>query len=115
LFKYAPKDKRKDGQEVLTPVREIMNSLVTSYTFPLRRINQSVPKENLVISTSLGNNRVVLRENLSNPLTGASSLRSSPLEGPSSSKRSKLNKGGLAKDNQKLSISLESGALKASF
>ena len=113
LFKYAPKDKRLDVQKALTPVREIVNSLVTSYTFPLRRIHQSVCKENLAIKTSLGNKRVVLRENLSNPLTGASSSSGSPLGGPSSSKRSKNNKRGLAKENQKLNISLESGILKA--
>ena len=115
LFKYTPKDKRKDDQKALPPVREIVNSLVTSYAFSLRRIDQSVPKENLVIRTSLRNKRVVLRENLSNPLTGASSSSGSPPGGPSSSKRSNKNKGGLAKENQKLNISLESGVLKASF
>jgi len=107
LFKYTPKDKRKDDQKALTPVREIVNSLVTSYTFPLRRIDQSVPKENLVIRTSLNNKRVVLRESLSNPLTGASSSSGSPPGGPSSSKRSTKNKRGLAKENQKLNISLD--------
>jgi len=96
-------------------VREIVNSLVTSYAFPLRRIDQSVPKENPVIRTSLGDKRVVLRENLSNPLTGASTSSGSSPGGPSSSKRSKKNRRGLAKENQKLNISLESGVLKASF
>jgi len=115
LLKYTPKDRRKDGQKALPPVREIVNSLVTSYAFSLRRIDQSVPKENLVIRTSLRNKRVLLRENPSNPLTGASSSSGSPLGGPSSSKRSKKNKRGLAKENQKINISLESGVLMASF
>jgi len=57
----------------------------------------------------------MLRENLSNPLTGASSLSGSPPGGPSSSKRSKKNKRGLAKENRKLNTSLKSGVLKASF
>ena len=92
-----------------------MNSLVTSYTFPLRRIDQSIPKENLVIRTSLGNKRVVLRENLSKPLIGASSSSGSSPGGPSSSKWSKKNKRGLAKENQKLNISFKSGVLKASL
>ena len=58
LFKYTPKVKRKPNQKALIPVKEIVNTLVTSYTFPLRRID---PKENLVIRTSLENKRVVLR------------------------------------------------------
>jgi len=40
LFKCTPKDKRKVGKRALTPVRKIVNSLVASYTFPLRRIDQ---------------------------------------------------------------------------
>jgi len=39
LFKYAPYEKRKVGKKGIDPVREIMNSLVTSYTFLLRRID----------------------------------------------------------------------------
>ena len=35
LFKYTPRDKRKVGRKALTPVREITDSLVTSYTFRL--------------------------------------------------------------------------------
>jgi len=35
LFKYTPKDKRKANQEALIPVKEIVNTLVMSYTFPL--------------------------------------------------------------------------------
>jgi len=106
LFKYAPKDKRKDGQKVLTPVRKIVNSLITSYTFPLRRIDQSVPKENLVIRTSLGNKRVVFMENLSSPLTGASSSNGSPPGGVSQSRRGKKgnNKRGFDEANKQINI-----------
>ena len=35
LFKYTPKDKRKANQKALIPVKQIVNTLVTSYTFPL--------------------------------------------------------------------------------
>jgi len=45
LFKYTPKNKRKVSQKALTPVRDIVNSLATSYTFTLRRIDQSEPKK----------------------------------------------------------------------
>jgi len=39
LFKYTPADKRKANQKALIPVKEIVNTLVTSYTFPLQRID----------------------------------------------------------------------------
>jgi len=52
-----------------------------------------------VIRTSLGNTRVVLRENLENPLRGASSSSGSAPGGPSLSKRSKMSKRGFAKEN----------------
>ena len=81
LFKYTPKEKRKVGQKALTPIREIVNSLVMSYTFPLRQIDQFMPKENLVIRTSLGNKRVVLRGNISNSPTEASSSSNLPTRG----------------------------------
>jgi len=35
LFKYTPKDKRKANQKALIPVKKIVKTLVTSYTFPL--------------------------------------------------------------------------------
>ena len=38
LFKYTSKEKRNASQKALTPVKEIMNSFVTSYTFLLRQI-----------------------------------------------------------------------------
>jgi len=34
LFKYTPEDKRKASQKALIPVKEIVNTLVISYTFP---------------------------------------------------------------------------------
>jgi len=87
LFKYTHKDKRKVGQNALTPVREIANSLTTSYTFPLQRVNQSMPKENLVIRTSLCNKRLVLRGSSSNPLIEASTSGAPPSGEPSPSQR----------------------------
>jgi len=117
LFKYMPKEKRNDGQKALTPVRKIVNSLITSYTFSLGRIDQSVPTENLVIRTSLSNKRVVLRGNSSNSPIKASSLDGPPLrESSQSQKRSKKNNTrGLAKTNKQINISHEGGVLKASF
>jgi len=38
LFKYTPKDKRKANQKALIPVKEIVNTLVTSYTFPFEEL-----------------------------------------------------------------------------
>lgn len=117
LFKYTPKEKRRAGQKALTPVKEIVNSLVTSYTFPLRRIDQSMPKENLVIRTSLGNKRVVLRGNTSNFSIEASSSNRPPPGGLSQSRRRKKanNKKGFDEANEQVNISHEGGALKASF
>jgi len=69
----------------------------------------------LVIKTLLGNKRVVLRKNPSNPPTEASFTSNTRLGGPSSSKRRKNNKRWLVKANKKLNISHEGGVLKASF
>jgi len=71
-----------------------------------------MPKENLIIRTSLGNKRVVLRGNSSNSLTEASSSSSPSLrESPQSQRRKKENnKRGLAKANKQISISLEGGS-----
>ena len=85
LFKYTPKDKRKVSQKALTPVREVVHFFIASYTFPLSRTDKSVPKENLVIRTSLGNKRVVLRGSSLNPMIGASTSGTPPSGGPSSS------------------------------
>jgi len=87
LFKYTPKDKRKANQKELIPVKEIMNTLVVSYTFPLRRIDQSMPKENLAIGTSLGNKRVVLRGSSSASSMDAPFSSTLPPGGSSSLKR----------------------------
>jgi len=78
-------------------VREIVNSVVTSYTFPIWRVDQLAPKENLIIRTLLGNKRVVLRENPLKPPTWASSWSGPPPGGSSSSKERKKNKTGLIK------------------
>jgi len=77
LFKYTLKDKRKAA---LIPVKEIVNTLVTCFTFSLRRIDQSIPKENLVVRTSLGNKRVVLRGSSSTSSTDAPSSSALPIQ-----------------------------------
>jgi len=117
LFKYTPKDKRKADQKALTPVKEIVNTLVTSYTFPLRRIDQLMPKENLVMRTSLGNKRVVLRGSFSASSTDAPFSSSLPLGGSSSLKRrqKKGNKRRFAEIDKQIKISHEVGVLKGSF
>ena len=117
LFKYTPKDKRKVGQKALTTVREIVNSLVTSYTFPLRSIDQSMPIENLVIRTSLGNKRVVLKGSSSNPLTEASTSGTPPSGGPSSSqsRQGKGNKKRFVIIDEQVSISHQGEVLKGLF
>jgi len=76
-----------------------------------------VPIENLVIRTSLGNKRVVLRGNSSNSLTEASSSRGPPPRASSQSQVRKKdnNKRGLAKANKQMNIFHEGGILKASF
>jgi len=109
LLKYTPKEKRKVGQKALTPIKEIVNSLVTSYTFPLQRIDQSMPIENLVIRTSVGNKRVVLRGNSSNPLMEAPSLGAPSPGGPSPFQRrwKKDNKRRFVEANKQINISHE--------
>jgi len=76
-----------------------------------------MPKVDLVIRTSLGNKRVVLRGNSSNPPTEQSSLNSLPQRGSSLSHRKmkKNYKRRLTEVNKQLKISHEDGVLKASF
>jgi len=45
LFKYTPKEKRKANQKALMPVKEIVNTLVTSYTFPSEEWTGQCPKK----------------------------------------------------------------------
>jgi len=117
VFKYTPKDKRRDNQKALIPVKEIVNTLLTSYTFPLRGIDQSMPKENLVIRTSLGNKRVVLRGSSLTSSTDAPFSSTLPSGGSSSLKRrqKKGNKRRFAETNKQIKISHEGGILKGSF
>jgi len=117
LFKYTPKDKRKADQKALIPVKEIVNTLIKSYAFPLQRIDQPMPKENLVIRTSFSKKRVVLRGGSSTSSTNATSSSTRPPGGSSSPKRS-LNKGNkrrFAETNKQIKISHEGGVLKGSF
>jgi len=117
LFKYTPKDKRKANQKALIPVKEIVNTLVTSYTFSLRRIDQAMPKENLVIRTSLSNKRVVLRGSSSTSSTDAPFSSTLPPGGSSSSERrqNKGNKRRFVETSKQIKISHESRVLKGSF
>jgi len=73
-----------------------------------------MPKENLVIRTSLGNKRVVLRGNPSNSPIEASSSNRPPPRGLSQSQKRKKAKG-FNEVNKQINISHEGGALKASF
>jgi len=101
----------------LIPVKEIVNTPVTSYTFSLRRIDQSMPKENLVIRTSLGNKRVVLRGSSLTSSTDTPFSSTLPPRGSSSPKRrqKKGNKRRFAKTDKQIKISHEGGVLKGSF
>ena len=75
-----------------------------------------MPKEKLVIRTSLGNKRVVLRENTSNYPIEASSSRPPPGGVSQSRRRKKGNtKRGFDEANKQINISHEGGVLKASF
>jgi len=71
----------------------------------------------LVIRTSLGNKRVVLKGNSSNsPTQVSSSSGPPPIESSQSQRRTKdNNKKGLVEANKQINISHEGGVLKASF
>ena len=116
-LKYTPKDKRKVGQKALTPVRKIVNSLIASYTFPLRRIDQSIPKQNLIIRTSVSNKRVVLRGSSSKSPNRSVTSDAPPSGGPSSSQSrwGKGNKRRFIVTDEQVSISHEGRVLKGSF
>ncbi|XP_060968195.1 uncharacterized protein LOC133035834 [Cannabis sativa] len=53
-FKYIPKSQRGVGQKALTPIEDSMTALMTSFTLPLRKIDQSLPKGKMQISVSFG-------------------------------------------------------------
>jgi len=76
-----------------------------------------MPKENLIIRTSLSNKRVVLRGNSSNFMTEVSfSSSPPPRELSQSQKRWKNNNTkALAEANKQINISHEGRVLKASF
>jgi len=117
LFKYTPKEKREANQKALIPVKELVNILVTSYTFSIRRIDQSMPKENLVIRTSLRNKRMVLRGSSSTSSTDTPFSSTLPPGGSSSLKRrwKKGNKRRFAETDKQIKISHAGGVLKGSF
>jgi len=76
-----------------------------------------MPKENLVIRTSLGNKRVVVRGSSSASWTDAAFSSTLPPRGSSSPKRrrNKGNKRRFLETHKKIKISHESGVLKGSF
>ncbi|XP_062093643.1 uncharacterized protein LOC133799660 [Humulus lupulus] len=55
-FKYIPKSQRGVGQKALTPIEDSMTALMTSFTLPLRKIDQSLPKGKMQISITFGEN-----------------------------------------------------------
>nr|XP_011465143.1 PREDICTED: uncharacterized protein LOC101299390 [Fragaria vesca subsp. vesca] len=90
IFKYLKEDQREPGQKALTTVKDTMETLMTSYTKPLRKVDQSIPEGNMVISTVLEknerqNHRFVSFRNMSsaplrvNPKKLKKNLKSSPL------------------------------------
>ena len=57
IFKNVMKDQQAPEQKTSTSVKDTVNSLMTSYTLPLRKIDQSVPKYNLLITTTFRKNQ----------------------------------------------------------
>lgn len=55
-FRYVRKDLREPGQSAIT-VRDTMEALMTSYARPLRKIDQSIPRRDIVISTTFQDNK----------------------------------------------------------
>ncbi|KAL6125032.1 hypothetical protein ACLB2K_077540 [Fragaria x ananassa] len=53
VFRYVKRDQREPGQKAITPIKDTMETLMTSYARPLRKIDQSIPKSGIVISTTL--------------------------------------------------------------
>jgi len=76
-----------------------------------------MPKENLVIRTSLGNKRVALRGSSSTSSTDALFSRTPPPGGSSSPKRrqKKGNRRRFVETDKQIKISHEGGVLKGSF
>ena len=52
LFRYTPKSVRKPDQKILTPLQESMAVLTASYSCPLRKIDQSVPRGQFTVMTN---------------------------------------------------------------
>ncbi|KAM1185480.1 hypothetical protein ACFX2G_015087 [Malus domestica] len=51
------KDQREPDEKAMEQIQNAFETLVTSYTKPLRRINQSIPGSNLIVSTNLEGNK----------------------------------------------------------
>ncbi|KAM1124922.1 hypothetical protein ACFX2B_039780 [Malus domestica] len=52
------KDQREPDEKAMEQIQNAFEALVTSYTKPLHRINQSIPGSNLIVSTNLQRNDV---------------------------------------------------------
>ncbi|KAM1018797.1 hypothetical protein ACFX2C_040378 [Malus domestica] len=50
------KDQREPDEKAMEQIQNAFEALVTSYTKPLHRINQSIPGSNLIVSTNLQRN-----------------------------------------------------------
>ncbi|KAK9929106.1 hypothetical protein M0R45_026214 [Rubus argutus] len=81
-FKYIRKDQREPGQRAIT-VRDTMEALITSYAQPLRKIDQSIPRRDIVISTTFQDNkgrkkRIVSFRDACLPSTSCDALKIKP-------------------------------------
>ena len=56
LFRYTPKSVRKPDQKILTPLQEPMAVLTASYSCPLRKIDQFVPRGQVTVMTNFEGN-----------------------------------------------------------
>ena len=56
VFNRSLKDRREPEKKAMEQIQNAFETLVTSYTKPLHRINQSIPGGNLIVSTNLQRN-----------------------------------------------------------
>ncbi|XP_024027182.1 uncharacterized protein LOC112093283 [Morus notabilis] len=72
-FKYVPKNQRAPGQKALTSVKSVVETLMTSFTFPLWKLDQTFPVGKMHISITFGehgsSNRHVVTVNSNKPRT----------------------------------------------
>jgi len=72
-FKYVPKSQRAPGQKALASVKNVVETLMTSFTFPLRKLDQTFPVGKMQISITFGecgsSNKRVVTVNSNKPRT----------------------------------------------